>query len=215
MKYTTLLFVSLVAHAGTITTLYSTGVAPVDGIDSHWTVNGGSAFVTDASGWPFAGGTPWIADTAQSAWISPSASYAGGGSDPGGFYIFSTQFNLTGYDLSTVSIIVHAAVDNQITNLLLNGVSVHVSAPINGFVLELPFTLTSGFSQGWNRLDFVTLNIPQDTPNPNGLNVRFESSGEPVIPSVPAEVPEPAVGLLVGAGLGLAGLSALLRELRG
>jgi hypothetical protein len=170
--------------------------------DPNWTVNGRGAYVTDDTAFPFIGLlVPWMPNNSVSSWISPQRSYAGGGSDPGGEYIYSTQFDLSGYDLSSVSITVNAEVDNQILDMRINGTSAHVFPFVNGFVVEPAFTLTSGFLEGLNQLDFVIYNIPLSTPNPSGLNVQFDSSANVKAISPNADVPEPAAVLLIGAGL--------------
>jgi hypothetical protein len=115
--------------------------------DAHWTVGqstGGTAAaqIATPNDWAwFAGGggnPPWVAnDYPASAWIVRNATTNSQGTDfP---YSYSTAFDLTGYDLSTVSISGFWAESDSGT------------LSLNGTVLSSLTTANDG-SQVWDRL---------------------------------------------------------------
>jgi hypothetical protein len=123
-------------------------------------------------------------------------SYTNGQSDAPGQYMYATMFDLTGYDPATASIEFALAVDNALSDVMLNGVSIgHAFQTTSDFTFQTPVTLSSGFERGLNLLEFKTVNYPGSTGNPNGLRVEFTSNADP------SEVPEPAGMILIGAGL--------------
>jgi hypothetical protein len=72
-----------------------------------------------------------------------------------GLYRYRTTFNLTGYNISTVNLKFWgiASFDDTFEDVILNGVS-------KGFTQELfEHSMTSGFLQGENTIDFVVMNI--------------------------------------------------------
>lgn len=195
----------LSSEAATISGLFNTGVddsgvALADNaIDTHWTVTpeGGVAaspiVVTSAQGFPIG---PWLADSADSAWISVSEDSNG---DPVN-YAFTIPFSLAGLDPGTVEITGRWATDNTGLDIAVNGTG---TGQINEaqFAAWTDFSLSSGdghaFAAGDNVLTFSLNNAPPDA-NPIGLRVEFLSATADVIP-------EPSsVALILVAALGLA-----------
>jgi hypothetical protein len=118
--------------------------------------------------WPVAAGV-WLLNGPDSKWIAPQADQSTGNAE--GDYVYETTFDLTGYDLKTISLVGQWAVDNSGTDIVLNGTSLGLTTP--GFNAFTPFTITSGFLPGKNTLDFKVNNLPA-TPNPTGLRVDLK-----------------------------------------
>jgi hypothetical protein len=70
------------------------------------------------------------------------------------------------------------AVDNTVTDILINGVSTGFTA--SSFSTFTPFTISSGFVQGVNTLDFVWTNAS----GPSGLRVEVAGTVAPETTSV-------------------------------
>jgi len=179
-------------HAATITTLYSTGVDAsgnplADGaIDSHYTVNGGSAYTIGNPG-----SVGWVGNTATSSWIS-NVPNTDGGSGP---FTYHTTFDLTGLNPNTAQITGQLSADDQAT-IYLNGVDVFDGLPTGSSPwsqLE-SFSISSGFVAGTNTLDIdVPNNIQTPDDGPTGLQVNLSGT---------ASAPEPASLFLLGVGFG-------------
>jgi hypothetical protein len=172
--------------------------------DEHWTVDGGTAYVTDLSGGQFP--LPyWLAVNAgdPSAWISPSPAYPDYGSDAEDTtFDFQTTFDLTGYAPASTSIFFRYTDDNELTAVMINGTPV-IFASGAGMQAWSGYTRISGdglFNSGLNTLDFFVYNSAGTLGNPTGL--RVELSGE--------VVPEPGSLALIGSGILLFG--GLLRR---
>jgi hypothetical protein len=112
---------------------------------------------------------PWVANGPDSKWIAPMADQAVGNAE--GDYTYQTTFDLTGYDISKVSVIGSWAVDNTGVDILVNGVSTGITSP--GFGNYVSFTITNGLVAALNTLDFKINNAPA-TPNPTGLRVNLK-----------------------------------------
>ncbi|MEJ7607917.1 MAG: PEP-CTERM sorting domain-containing protein [Bryobacteraceae bacterium] len=182
--------------AAPITTLFNTGMGAETTVDSHYLLitNPGfpstDAFVTDSSGFPF---SPYLANDRTSKFISPQPSYRTGATDVGGDFTYRTNFDLAGFDFATAQLSLRFAVDNDLQDILLNGVSTGISG--SGFSAFSPvFKINAGFQAGVNSLDFVTYNRPQATGNPNALRVEFTGSDA-------SAVPEPGTWILLASGL--------------
>ena len=172
--------------------LYSTGVddagqplAPGVG-DGHYAIVAapislsGTASVTQ-SGFPF---PYWAADSGTSGWLSPRADETGPSSDPAGTYTYETTFDLTGLDPASAAITGSLFADNHVEGVLLNGVPVDGFTP-NGngsdYAAGVPLSVTSGFQDGRNTLDFLVLNDAGDAYNPTGFRADFSGSADPAV----------------------------------
>ncbi len=175
------------ARAATIPGLFNTGVdnagallAPA-AVDPHYRLVqsadaaflGPNAFVVNET-WPVApnGGGPWLANGPVSKWIAPQAPQATG--NAAGNYTYRLTFNLTGLEPSTALITGRWTSDNAGPGVLLNGVTTGFTSDGNFPALGNPFTISSGFIDGINTLDFV-VNNADVTVNPTGF--RAEVSG--------------------------------------
>jgi hypothetical protein len=130
--------------------------------------------------WPIQAGV-WVVNGPNSRWIAPSSAQRQDldptqGNAPGQ-YIYQTEFDLTGYDLSRVGLVGSWAADNSGTDIMVNGVSTGITCP--GFAALTPFLITKGLVAGLNTLDFVMLNDPNvndpASPNPTGLRVDLKA----------------------------------------
>ena len=120
--------------------------------------------------WPIAPAGPWVANGPSSKWIAPQADQSGAVGNAQGDYTYQTTFNLTGYDVVKVRVVGTLAVDNTITDVLINGVSTGITSP--GFTSYTPFTITTGLIAGNNTLDFK-MNNAGTAPGPTGLRVNL------------------------------------------
>jgi hypothetical protein len=149
--------------------------------------------VTDTA-FPFPpGGGPWVVNNAGSRWIGPGTPNQPpfDGTGPAGNYIYRTTFNVPANALlSSVSITGDWAVDDNGTDILINGASTGQS--ILGYSLN-PFSVNSGFAFGTNTLDFLVFN-GGGSPNWTGLRVDH-------IAGTYQQVPEPGTAVLIGAAI--------------
>ena len=191
-----LLLMSTQTQAGNITNLFNTGVDAVgtplgDTVpDAHYIgTSGATEFAMQASGgFPITAGT-WLPDDAVSSWISLGGNNTG---IPRGYEPLVNTDNFTTFTsplAGTVTITGRLAADDQVTDILLNGVSTG-SINIGGYSFWTPFTISGAVTAGVNTLDFINFNAL----GPGGMRVEFAS----------ANVPEPSS--LVLMGLGVAGL---------
>ncbi|HEY3947724.1 PEPxxWA-CTERM sorting domain-containing protein [Phenylobacterium sp.] len=205
------------AQAASIDGLYNTGVTDAgvqapNGVDSHWTLDGGAAYISGTQGvFPLNG--PWLSesDDTTSRWITPTPT-AGDSVDPrnAGFYQYSLTFDLTADQAAGASLSGQFAADNGIQWIKLNDQTIlgSESGPsIGNFSSWSAFSAASpNFQAGANTITFDVINFGQESGNPSGLRVEFLSSSE-------GGVPEPASWALMIGGFGLAG-AALRRQRR-
>jgi hypothetical protein len=155
-----------------IPSLYSTG-AQGSSVDPNWKITSinnappaaNTAFVTTPN-------PAWLANSAKSKWISPSATETWA-SDAAGNYTYRTVFDLTGFDPSSAQIGISLAADNSVTDVVLNGTSLKITA--GSFTVFTSATINAAFVPGVNTLD-VIVNNGGTTGNPSGLRVEFSSS---------------------------------------
>lgn len=208
-----LVMAAVPAAAVTITGLYNTGVngsnvavAGVGAADLHWTLAGGTPYVSGQNGvFPLNG--PWLPDTATSRWITPQP-LAGATLDPvaNGLYFYNLAFSLAGFDPATASFAGRFAADNQVTRISLNGNALAASG--GGFRTWTSFAANSGFVAGLNNLQITVTNVGQRSGNPSGLRVEFTGSDVTSLPPLP----EPASWTLMIIGFGLTGAAMRRRQ---
>ncbi len=161
-----------------IPTLFSTGLDPNGNVLAAGTADPHYLLTLSAQGSPppppiaatvIQNHPAWLANDAASSWIGPVN--PGTANVAPGSYNYRTTFDLSGFDPRNVVVVFNVAVDNNLNDVLLNGVSAGIN--FGGFTaFSANFTLTNGFVSGINTLDFLTLNA-STTPNPAGFRARL------------------------------------------
>ena len=171
--------------------------------EAHWRLNGTMVPWNSVVNGSFPQG-PWLADNDVSRWMTPTSN-AGQSFDANadGFYTYSLNFSLAGYQPGTAMFTGRFLADNQVSSILLNGNPVSFGGP-GSFTGWTSFAAMMGFQRD-NLLQITTRNLRQNGGNPTGLRVAFLSSSVNV-------VPEPASWALLIAGFGLTG--AVMRRRR-
>jgi hypothetical protein len=161
------------------------GLTPGDE-DPHWRIVNSSA--DDFSGPRYALACRQFPDLylpndpARSQWISTSNPV--GNCPPNSMYTYETEFDLTGYDLSTVTIVAHVLADNGVMGVRINGHSVAFkpwSAVYGVFDTYRKIEITEGFVDGVNRIQFdvwnsIVMSYPNEN-NPMALRVEWQAYG--------------------------------------
>jgi hypothetical protein len=161
---------------------------------------------------PSARPSAWLANDANSEWITPGKS--GNTTFIPGAYTYTTTFNLGPADiLSTGNIQLEYTGDNSGTEIIFNGVD--IGDPTTGgntsyTKLFGPFTINSGFLEGTNTLQFV-INNQTPTNTPEGLRVWIQSATISVVPEPSSVASFTVAGLLLG-GLVLRGRRRVARN---
>ena len=161
-----------------ITTLYSSGlnndgtIAIPGSSDLHYFITSSGLPITVMQNHP-----AWLANDGSSLWIGLSGQGTDG--QPEGDYGFSTTFDLSDWAPDSAIITLYLAVDNEVTDVLLNGISLGISA-IGHQSFFGPFTIDSGFISGVNQLDFLFSNWPA-SDNPMGLRIKMSGTALPIL----------------------------------
>jgi len=170
-----------------ITTLYNTGVGAngavlADGAaDPHYILTAAAQGTVGGSATVQLNHPNWLANDSTSKWIGVVANGSTGVAQ--GPYHYRTTFSLAGFLPSTVRLNLVLAADNSVSDVLLNGVSTGISY-VGFSALSGAYTLSSGFEDGTNTLEFRTMNDPT-TPNPAGFRAVLSGTGLGVNPHSP------------------------------
>lgn len=193
-RFVALLLVVLLAPTAAFAvpiTVYSTGVDNSGNlladwaVDPHYTISG-STTDPDAYVNAFPEAHYWVANTSTSQWITDFTQNIGS-------VVYTTTFDLTGFDFTTATLGGLWSADDQAV-MKLNGVPVaSLFFPLNKPWEQLSaFAINTGFLPGLNTLTFEVPNIG----GPSGLHVQV--TGDAL-----AAVPEPSTFALAAVGLGL------------
>jgi hypothetical protein len=102
---------------------------------------------------------------------------------PNVMYTFQTDVDLTGYDLSTVTVVANILVDNGVTGIRINGRPIKFKPwiDIEVDVVYRQVEITDGFVDGLNQIEFDVWNgnIVRDVyaKNPMAFRVEWQAFG--------------------------------------
>ena len=153
---------------------------PQGTIDSHYIVvsaPAGSTLTASATGLPGA----WVANDADSTWIGST------GNQPTGVYQYQTSFTLQpGADPASVNISFDLSSDNNLRDILVNGVSTGFSSNLqySQFTHVDLHGVSDAFTIGLNTITFVVDNRDPGSPTasgPTGLRIDNMSGNVAVI----------------------------------
>lgn len=114
-----------------------------------------TAIVQDSTAFPIVGG-PWLANSSSSKWIGPRFNTE---QAAGGEYTYRLNFDLTGLDPASAIVTGRWSSDNAGVGILLNGIATGITFDGSFAVFSPNWTLTNGFVEGMNTLDFVVTNV--------------------------------------------------------
>jgi hypothetical protein len=168
--------------------------------DAHWTVDPGPTSPLGLTQTVFPNNADWyggwLGNGPNSDWIARNANVTDNGPAT---YTFYRTFNLSGYDLSTVSLSGAWAIDDG-GHLNLNGTQLGAELNPGNWTALNPFSVATGsplFNQGLN-----TLSITLDQSDQFLEGVRLEG----LVTGTQVTIPEPTTLTMVGVTVaGLAG----------
>jgi hypothetical protein len=138
----------------------------------------------------------------KSQWIS-LANPVRPGPPPNAVYTFETSFDLSGYNLQTVTMAAQVIADNGVRAARLNGQPIAfapwtLNEPNQKFNRFVVIEIQEGFSSGVNTIEFDIWNgidrYKENEPNPMSLRVEWQAFGRPL--------PTREIGLRDAAWLG-------------
>ena len=104
----------------------------------------------------------WVTNTQTARWIGPNTASATG---PVGDYSYKTTFTLPSF--SEALIIGELSVDDWITDILINGVSLGNPVPLSSWTNIRKFSISKGFVVGTNTIEFKLHSVG----GPTGLRI--------------------------------------------
>jgi hypothetical protein len=139
---------------------------------------------------------PWLANSGTSKWIGPRTDSAGSAAmlandgEGAGTYVYRTQWDLTGFDLSTVQITGGWTSDNVGLALRVNGTATGITntgnfGSLNTFVINI--TNAPTLTAGVNTIDFV-VNNADPVAGFTGLRVNISSAIGLIPPNTPPHI---------------------------
>ena len=148
------------------------GVALANGFsDPHYTVR-----ATDQAGAVAVAAVPaaskpavWVADTATTRWVGPTANQASTPS-PAGTYRYETTFTLASVGGGTGTLAGSLTADDQVADILVNGISTGYTQP-EDLGTPTAFSVPATFRLGTNTVEFVVINTGT-VASPTGLYAR-------------------------------------------
>ncbi|MCX8157103.1 MAG: lamin tail domain-containing protein, partial [Verrucomicrobiae bacterium] len=121
----------------------------------------------------------WLANDSSSSWIGPVAN--GSANVAAGNYYYVTTFSLSGFEYQNAVLQLFVAVDNNLNQVLLNGVAQSITAA--GFNAWYgPFYITNGFVAGTNTLEFRCSNAGTD---PSGFRALVSGTAPQSLTNTP------------------------------
>jgi hypothetical protein len=172
-------------------------------VDSHYTLvssadpnaPGPNAYVVlQSTGFPI---PPWIADGPSSTWIAPQADQSSGNAV--GNYDYRTTVNLTGFGPRSAFLSGRFASDNELSDILVNGVTTGINDREHQYRSFTPYTISGRFfHEGLNTIDFIVHN----DGGPTGFRNEMGVVAEPTTPTppLPAGFLDGDVGAVGAAG---------------
>jgi hypothetical protein len=114
----------------------------------------------------------WLGANGTSAWVGPDPK--DGSSVNGGQFTmdYTVNFDLTGYEASSVVLEGRCATSGALTDILINGMSVGKSIPGGTFDRWTDFRIDKGFVSGMNTVDFRYTNAG----GPGAVRVEFTNA---------------------------------------
>src|SRR5688572_20061497 len=204
------LLICQACFAATIPGLFNTGLdanrllLPAGAVDPHYTLiqSADAAFpgpLTRVVNEGFPIGT-WLVNGPSSKWIAPQAPQ-GTGNQPGD-YTYRTTFDLTGLEPATAVITGRWSSDNAAVDILINGTRTGITYDGNFVVFSANWTISSGFVEGTNTLDFV-INNAGTTINPTGFRAELSGTADLLAPpGTPPSITRHPTNQTVGIGDG-------------
>jgi hypothetical protein len=146
---------------------------PEGAVDPNWTITAKPGVTGTFQAFATKGDPIWYPNRDSSRWISakPDATT----NDLPGSYTYRTSFDLTGFDPSTVQLLMEISVDDELVDVKINNQStgLKITTGESPFVASHGLTITSGFNAGINTLEFIVVN-QNVSNNPTGIQARME-----------------------------------------